>query len=331
MIRRGIGTATMFYPIAPAGPSACFFKMDEDGSGVLYTGTADIGQGSVTVLKQLVCEAMGLTLEKVEVVYGDSKMAPYDRGPVGSRTTFVTGNAVLNACKEAQKMLYAAAGELLRVNPKALETKDNMIYVRNYEEGCVSVAKAASYALNKKGTPIVGCGVYDPYIVPISPERGHGKQYGTHAFATQIAVVDVDDETGAYKVRKIYAAHDCGVAINPMFVEGQIQGATAQGVGFASFEEMVQKEGKVMNPQFTDYIVPTMLDTPTIEVGIVERPDPEGPMGAKGVGEPAIMPTAPAIANAIYDAVGVRITDLPITPEKVFMALREKKNAQKAR
>ena len=155
-------------------------------------------------------------------------------------------------------------------------------------------------------------------------ETGHGKPYGAYVFATQIAEVEVDTETGEFEVLKITAVHDCGQAINPMFVEGQIEGGVAMGLGFGTMEEMVVEQGRVRNPQFTDYIMPTALDVPQIVTRIVERPEPSGPFGAKGIGEPALLPTAPAIVNAIQNAVGVRIRSLPATPEKILTALEEK-------
>jgi CO/xanthine dehydrogenase Mo-binding subunit len=155
-------------------------------------------------------------------------------------------------------------------------------------------------------------------------ETGHGKPYGTYVFAAQIAEVEVDTETGEVEVLKITAVHDCGTAINPMLVEGQVEGGVAMGVGFAMMEEMVVEQGRVKNPQFTDYIVPTALDVPVIVTKIVERPEPTGPFGAKGIGEPSLLPTAPAIVNAIQDAIGVRIRELPATPERILKALEEK-------
>lgn len=324
MIHRGCGLAAMFYPIAPSGVSGCFVKVDMDGTGVLYTGTVDIGQGSATVLTQIAAETLGMTMDKLSIVCGDSKFAPYDRGPVGSRTTYAAGNAVVLACTDARDQIFAAVSQMLGVAPDGLTAHDDRVYIRSFEEASVSIAEAVTYSFNRLGKAVLGRGSYSPFVRPISRETGHGKQYGTHVFATQIAVVSVDDETGAYRIEKLYAVHDCGTAVNPMLVHGQIHGGAGMGVGFAKYEEMVLDHGKVKNNQFTDYIIPTALDMPEIVSEFVERPESTGPYGAKGVGEPAILPTAPAIANAIYDAVGVWVTDLPITPEKIYMALRQK-------
>ena len=329
MIRRGRGLAAMFYPIAPTGVSACFVKVNADGSAVLYLGTTDIGQGSTTVLPQIASETLGISMDQISIVSGDSKLAPYDRGPVGSRTTYATGNAVMMACNEAKETLFLAASHILNVNLGGLRSRNNRIYIEGFEEESISVAQAAKYAFEKLGTAILGRGSFNPYIRPISKETGHGKQYATHVYAAQVAIVDVDDETGAFSVRKIYAVHDCGRAINPALVHGQIHGGTGMGIGFARYEEMVLQEGKVRNNQFTDYILPTAKDVPPIVSEYIERSEPTGPYGAKGVGEPAILPTAPAIVNAIFDAVGVWVLDLPVTPEKVYLALRKKESGNK--
>lgn len=170
----------------------------------------------------------------------------------------------------------------------------------------------------------VGSGSFTPAITPLDPVTGHGKPFPAYVYATQIAEVEVDTETGYYEVLNLIAVHDCGKAINPLLTEGQIEGGIGNGIGYAMFEEMIVKDGKVVNSQLTDYIVPTALDMPNIITEIVERPEPTGVFGAKGIGEPSLMPTAPAIANAIQDAVGIKIRELPITSEKIYFALQEK-------
>jgi CO/xanthine dehydrogenase Mo-binding subunit len=162
----------------------------------------------------------------------------------------------------------------------------------------------------------------------MDPETGQGKPFSTYVYATQIAEVEVDTETGQVDVLRVVAAHDCGTAINPMLVEGQVQGGVAMGLGFALSEEMVFENGVQANPGLTDYLLPTMSDMPPVDVVIVDNYDPTGPFGAKGVGEPTLVPTAAAVLNAIYDAVGVRLYSLPATPEKVLRALQGKQTAQ---
>jgi CO/xanthine dehydrogenase Mo-binding subunit len=181
------------------------------------------------------------------------------------------------------------------------------------------------------GQPPIGSASFNPATVALDPETGQGKPFATYVYATQIAEVDVDDETGEVEVIRIAASHDCGTPINPMLVEGQVEGGISMGVGFALQEEMLfDSQGRLINPNLTNYIMPTSLDMPKVEVDIVDSFDPTGPFGAKGVGEPTCVATAAAIMNAIHDAVGVRITSLPATAEKVHAALKAKR-AQETR
>jgi CO/xanthine dehydrogenase Mo-binding subunit len=184
----------------------------------------------------------------------------------------------------------------------------------------------AYHAQVAKGQPPIGSASWNPPTVAMDPDTGQGKPFNTYVYATQIAEVEVDDETGEVEVLRIAAAHDCGTAINPMLVEGQVQGGIAMGIGFALQEEILFDDaGRQVNPNLTNYIMPTSLDMPEIEVDIVESYDATGPFGAKGVGEPTSVPTAAAIMNAIYDAVGVRIASLPATAEKILAAIKAKR------
>jgi CO/xanthine dehydrogenase Mo-binding subunit len=176
------------------------------------------------------------------------------------------------------------------------------------------------------GQPALGSASFNPSTVALDPQTGQGKPFATYVYATQIADVMVDDETGEVQVLRVVASHDCGVPINPMLVEGQIEGGISMGIGFALQEEMLfDSKGLQRNPNLTNYIMPTSLDMPEIEVDIVSNFDPTGPFGAKGVGEPTAVPTAAAIINAIYNAVGARVYSLPATPEKVLAAIKAKK------
>lgn len=326
MKKRGKGIATMFYPIgftAYPNPGAATIKVNEDGSTVLFIGTTDIGQGSTTVLAQIAAEELGIEFEKISVVSADTLITPYDIGTVASRVTYIVGNAVQRAAKAAKQILFEAAAEELKINAEGLEAKDGMIFAKNFPQRHISIAKAALIAYKIKGKPVIASDSFNPVTTMLDPETGHGKPYGAYVFGTQLAEVEVDTETGQYHVLKIVAVHDCGKAINPMLVEGQIEGGVAMGLGFGCMEEMIVKDCAIKNPDFTNYIIPTALDVPEIITGIVERPESTGPFGAKGVGEPSLLPTAPAIVNAIRDAVGVGITDLPVTPEKILMALKK--------
>ncbi|OGA03958.1 MAG: hypothetical protein A2W68_06780 [Betaproteobacteria bacterium RIFCSPLOWO2_02_64_14] len=326
MKRRGRGIACMWYPIGftvAANPSAATVKVNEDGTATLLTGTVETGQGALTVLGQIAAEALGISTEDVHVVSGDTDTTPMDTGAIASRTTYVTGNAVRLAAEEACKILFDVAGPMLGVRPDQLEMRDRKIQVKNFPQRSLPLGEVAYHAQAVKGRPAIGSATWNPPTVPMDPETGQGKPFNTYVYATQIAEVDVDDETGEVEVIRIAAAHDCGTAINPMLVEGQIEGGIAMGIGLALQEEILfDSQGRQINPNLTNYIMPTSLDMPAIEVDIVDSYDPTGPFGAKGVGEPTSVPTAAAILNAIHDAVGVRITSLPATAEKVLAAIK---------
>ena len=333
MLRKGKGVACMFYPIGYTeypNPSSAFMKVNVDGSAVVYTGATDIGQGSTTVLCQIASEVIGISYSKIRMVVADSCYSPYDSGSVASRVTLMAGNAVKYAAEACRDILFQAAATKFNIivgdsrQAMKIDKENGLVYVDAFPEMSMTIGEAAHFSTLKMGKPVIGSGSFNAVTMKLDPETGHGKPYGTHVFAAQIAVVTVNDETGAYTVDKIYAVHDCGKALNPMLLKGQIDGGICMGVGFACTEDLVTDKGKVKNDQFTDYIIPTAMDMPEIISSFIERHDPIGAYGAKGIGEPSLLPTASAISNAIYDAVGVHIMDLPITPEKIYMALKKK-------
>ena len=335
MKRRGRGIACMWYPIGftvAANPSAAVVKVNEDGTATLLTGTVETGQGSLTVLGQIAAEALGIATDDVHVVSADTDTTPMDTGAIASRTTYVTGNAVRLAAEKARAILCEVAAPMLGVRPDQLEARDRKIQVKGFPQRNLSIGEVAYHSQVVKGQPPIGSASWNPPTVGMDPETGQGKPFSTYVYATQIAEVDVDDETGEVEVLRIVAAHDCGTAINPMLVEGQVQGGISMGVGFALQEEILfDAAGRQINPNLTNYIMPTSLDMPEIEVDIVDSYDPTGPFGAKGVGEPTSVPTAAAILNAIHNAVGVRITSLPATPEKVLAAIKAKRSQPQKR
>lgn len=328
MKKRGKGMGCMWYPIGftvMANPSAATVKVNEDGTATLITGTVETGQGSLTVLGQIAAEELGISTDDVHVVSADTDATPMDTGAIASRTTYVTGNAIQLAAEKAKNILFEVAAPMLGVRPDQLEAKDRRIQVKGFPQSCLPIGEVAAHAQNGAGTPALGSASYNPPTVAMDPETGQGKPFSTYVYATQIAEVEVDEETGEVEVLRIAAAHDCGTAINPMLVEGQIQGGISMGVGMAIQEEMLfDDQGKQINPNLTNYIMPTSLDMPDLEVDIVENFDPTGPFGAKGVGEPTAVATSAAICNAIYDAVGARIYNLPATAEKVLAAIKSK-------
>jgi len=323
MKKTGRGVACMWYGVW-GGPSVAVVKLDTGGNATLITGEVDVGQGSDTILCQIIAEELGIPLERVNVVSGDSDAMLHAGGTAASRVTYMGGNAVRRAAAEVRRKIFAVAAEWLHATPEALEAKDGEIYVRGASEKSISFANVAVSIMEKEG-PIVATAHFSSSTTQINAETGQGDPFQTYVYATQIADVEVDTETGVVKVLRIVAAHDVGKAINPAFVEGQISGGIAFGLGQALTENIVIEKGRTLNPNFTDYLIPTSADIPEMQTIIVEENEPSGPFGAKFVGEPPSLPTAPAIINAIYDAVGVRIKDLPATPEKILQALKEKK------
>ncbi len=299
-------------------------KVDDFGRVTLLTGSTEIGQGSDAILAQIVAEELGVALNEVTVVNNDTAITPWDVGTHASRTTFIAGKAAIVAAREAKRQILETASELLKAPVESLELREGQVRVSGHPEQSVSLSKVVrARHFRDAGQAVIANGWYDPPNEML--DRGfHGNISAAYGFGAQAAEVEVDTETGEVRVLKIVAAHDVGRAINPMYVEGQIEGGIHMGLGYALTEELQVREGRVQNPGFLDYRVPTALDMPAIETHIIETDDPEGPFGAKGVGEMGVTPTAAAIANAVYDAVGVRITSLPLTPEKVLRALKEK-------
>lgn len=325
---RGKGIAVMHEMTATPATSSCFIKLNEDGTAEVQTSSVEIGQGCHTVLAQIAAEELGLKMEDVRIVGPDTDLTPYDHGVSSSRTTFFTGNAVKAAAADTKRQLVEIAAELLEANPLDLEVHQGMIYVKGSPERNISVKqvpKGGSYF--GKGKPIIGRGTFNvPDATPLDRETGQGANPAVFwMYAAQAVEVEVDQETGKVNVLRIASAHDVGKAINPAACEQQIEGALSIGIGTTLMEELKFEGGRVLNPNFTDYKMPTSLDMPEMIPILVETIHERGPYGAKGMGEPALAPTAPAIGNAIYDAVGVRIRDLPITPDKVLKGLKEKK------
>ncbi len=334
---RGIGMAGFIHTgsgsiVAQGGSfSAAFIKVEYDGSVDLMTGVPDVGQGSDTTLALIAAEELGVHVEDVRVHAGDTAITPSTLGVRGSRETFVAGNAVKLAAQQAKLQLLERAAPLLDVKKDELDVAGGKIYVTSNPARFVTVAKAASKPRFDRasafpmGVPVLASACYvDPISEPSDQATGYGNVSAAWVFGTQVAEVEVDVETGQVTVLQVVAAHDVGKAINPMAIEGQLEGSIAQGVGMALSEDVVWEEGRVLNQQLSDYKLATTLDVPKVTTILVETNDPYGPFGAKGVGEAGLVPTAPAIANAIYDAVGVRIRELPITPEKILTALRKK-------
>ena len=291
------------------GPGGVYVAVHEDGSVRIFHGSMDI-TGTDTMISQIVAEILTVPYESVTIRRGDTDSAPYSTGSGGSVVTFTMGNTAKLAAEDAHRRILELASERLNTNVDNLELRDGGVHVVSADPPkSILLGELAAYSLSTTGGPIVGKGSF-------------ARQASTPALAAQIAKVEVDPDTGRTRVLKLVASQDVGFAINPMAVEGQIEGGTVQGYAWAMMEEMQYGEDGNINPGFVDYRVPTSADLPTVESVIVEVPAPNGPYGAKGVGEPPITPTLATMANAVKDAVGVRINELPIKPEKVVQALK---------
>lgn len=304
--------------------TAAIVKVFEDGTATLLTGATDIGQGSNTTLAQIAAEGLGITVDDITVVSGDTEVTPFDFGTYSSRVTFISGNAVKAAAEDVNRQLFAFVAEQLEANASDLMARDGRIHVKGSPDKGMAFSEAVKGCLYSKEFHVIGKGLYTTPTVMINQETYEGHSSPAYGFGADIAEVEVDRETGQVRVLSMAGAHDCGRAINPMHAEGQLEGSAFQGLGQILYEELMTERGQVMNPSFLEYKLPTTLDVPEIRTELVEQPDPGGPYGAKGMSEGSIIAPSPAIANAMYHAVGVRLKELPITPEKVLKALEER-------
>jgi len=369
---RGLGIGCSHYVSGAANSiirsdmphSTVNIKIDRDGGVIVYTGAAEIGQGSDTMTAQIAAETLGCSLARVKVVAADTDLTPIDIGSYSSRVTFMAGNATLRAAEEVKKQIASAAARKMKCPPDELVFRDDEVYRRDLGgEGARATHSEASASGRVEGQilrgslqqkrkdegpkdwmtfeeavvaaidfhgALTGTGSYAP-----PPEARGGKHKGAgvgpspaYSYAAQVAEVSVDEETGEVTVHKVWAAHDCGRALNPVSVDGQIIGSVWMGLGQALEEEMVWKDGMLMNPGLLEYRSPSAIESPEVEPIIVESIDPEGPFGAKECSEGSLAATIPAIANAIHDAVGIRLRECPFTPERVLTALRAQNKAK---
>jgi len=307
-------------------------SVGDHGQVYLFSGESELGQGCKTVMAQIVAEELGICLEDVVVPDLDTDFSPHSLGAYADRTTHIGGNATRLAAIDAREQLFEFAAEMLEADPGDLVAQDRKIFPKGSPQRAVSFLEVAKRSwFHTGGKEIVGRGSWDPPSVPPDPETQYGNVSSAYTFGAQIAEVEVDPKTGKVTILNFAAAHDVGKAINPMAVEGQLEGALVQGAGYGLMEDMVGIDGRIYNPNFLNYRLPTILDISPMKIMMVESNDPVGPYGAKGVAEPALVATAPALANAIYHAVGVRITNLPVTPQKILAALKDKERREKRR
>ena len=305
-------------------------KIDRGGGVTVFCGSIDIGQGSDSVLAAIVAEVLGISMARVIVVTADTDLTPVDLGSYSSRVTLMTGNAAIAAATPLREMILAAVGERLELSSEVLDMADDRVFWTEDSTQGLSFDEAIQLAEAKFGT-LGSVGSYTP------PRRGgpyKGSGVGpspAYSFTACVAEVTCDLETGIYEVDQLWLAHDVGKAINPLLVIGQVEGSAYMGLGEAMMEEQIFRRGLHKIPSMLDYKSPTTLETPKIETFLIETLDPEGPYGAKEAGQGPLLPVAPALANAIYNATGVRVDEVPITPEKVLKGLLKKARGEQAR
>jgi 4-hydroxybenzoyl-CoA reductase subunit alpha len=335
---RGIGIAASSY-ISGAGlpiywnnmpHSGVQIKIDRGGGVAVFCGSVDIGQGSDSVLAYVVAELLGIKPKDIRVVTADTDLTPVDLGSYSSRVTLMTGNAAIEAATKLRNILFEAAAEKLKVPPESLGAKGRVIYCEDDENRTLPFVEVVQMAEVKHGT-LGAVGSYTPHIQ-------HGKYKGSgvgptpaYSYSACVAEITADVETGEYTVDKLWLAHDTGKAINPLLVIGQVEGSAYMGLGEILMEEQVFRKGLHKIPSMLEYKSPTTLETPEMKTILIETLDPNGPFGAKEAGQGPLLPIMPAVANALFNALGVRIDEVPATPEKILRALELKARGEEPR
>lgn len=333
--RRGVGVAAAMHvsgnrTLGNWDGATIVLRISEDGRATVVTADCDMGQGAYTMLAQLCAHELGLPLDHVTVAVPDTDIAPYGIGSLASRVTIVAGNAVVRAAREARGKLLALAAERLRAPASELRCADGAVHALADPAQRVTYAELARlHVFRHGGEELQVRATWDAPTV-MHDERYYGNIAPAYSFAAQAVEVEVDTQTGQVRVLDTFVSDDCGKALNPLAVHGQTSGAAVQAMGWALYEQLLLEDGRPVNGNFADYTMPTADAVPDIRTGIVESNDPNGPHGAKGASECAIVPGAGAIANAVHHAIGVRITSLPITPQKVLAALRAQQEASHA-
>ena len=332
--RFGIGIAASHYGncLGAAGwamdGAAAKIQIRRDGSVTLAYGLSEMGQGANTVITQMAAEVLGIAPERIIVLDTSTDLVP-DSGPgVASRNVIMTGNAIRNAASQIVPVLKSAAAEMLETDPDHIELRNDV--AEDTDSGnSVNFNDLANH-LFISNRPMDALGWWHVPPLKYDPETGVGEAYFTYSYATHIALVKVDSLTGLIQVEKVWAAHDIGRAINPAGLEGQVDGGVAQGIGWALTEHFQMENGSVITPNLSTYLIPTTADVSQVQTILVEDPEPLGPWGAKGIGEPAVIPTGAAIANAVSEAIGAPMDSLPMTPEIVLNALEQSSGVEQA-
>ncbi|MBX3395636.1 MAG: xanthine dehydrogenase family protein molybdopterin-binding subunit [Phycisphaerae bacterium] len=320
--RRGVGMSVICFGLGYGDgfpdASRATVRFSTGGRLEVYTGGVEYGQGLITIMAQIAAEELGLATNDVDVVWADTDRTHESGSSSATRQTYFTGNAVKIAASELREQVLDVAGRVLQVHPHELDLVSGAVVGRFDRQINMPLREVVS-AARERGYSLTGEGIFKPRTVCENFETGQSpRSFITYLFASHIAQVVVDVETGEVRVERYIACHDVGRAINPQSVAGQMVGGATQGIGMALMEEVVMKEGRMLNPNFTDYILPTFRDVPEIETVILEHDDPGGPFGARGVGEPPLIAAVPAVLGAIGDAIGVMPDRLPCTPQRVW-------------
>lgn len=336
--RRGVGMAAAMHvsgnrTIGNWDGSTVALKVNEDGRVVVHSSESDMGQGAMTMLSQVVSHELNIPLSHVHVVAPDTDVSPFCIGSLASRVTMAAGNAAILAGRQVRDKLFELAAQELQVPADTLEIAEGAVRVRGEPDRKLTLAELGRlHVWRHGGEGLQVSATWDAQTV-MHDANCYGNIAPAYSFAAQAVEVEVDTETGQVTVIDSFVSDDCGKALNPTAIHGQTNGATVQAIGWTLYEQLQLEGGRLMNGNFADYTMATAEAVPMLRGGFVESNEPNGPYGAKGASETAILPGAPAIANAVYDAIGVRIHDLPITPEKILAALRqmhEKKEAPHA-
>jgi nicotinate dehydrogenase large molybdopterin subunit len=323
--RYGWGVASMFYGIGLTGlpnPGFCRIEAHDSGDFTLYLGCGDMGQGSATTMTQIASEVLRSTPEKIHLMIGDTDLCPDSGTSTASRVTYIVGRSVQLASENLRELLRESTAPILGIAKEEVVLDKGFLYPSEASHQKISISEVVK-KLKNDGISPAGEGTFNPETTPLDIKTGQGSPYGTYSFAAQGALVSADMDTGEVEVLDVVASHDVGRAVNPINVVAQIEGGVSMGLGYGLMEEVVVEEGTIRNPRFSEYFIPTALDVPEVTSLLVECEEPTGPFGAKGVGEPALLPTAPAILNAIAVATGIRIKEIPVTPEKLWRLLKE--------
>ncbi|MFN8664692.1 MAG: xanthine dehydrogenase family protein molybdopterin-binding subunit, partial [Thermomicrobiales bacterium] len=322
---RGKGLACTWW-LTVAGAGGCAIQMNEDGTVVVHTGATEIGTGSVTAgIAQIVAGELGVGMDQVQVLWGDTQGTPMDAGAQGSRTLFNTGQAARRAAENVRSQILKRAADLLEASEADLEIVAGRISVRGVPDRGTTYAELMSQQLWSSG-PVLGNGMFVAETTPYASETITGAlfpYFNAPSFHCHAAEVEVDPETGLVRVLDLVVAQDVGFAVNPLYVEGQIQGGAVQGVGYALTEEIVIEGGQMLNPNLALYKLPTTLEAPVVRPILVEFASEQGAYGAKGVGEPPVVAPAAAIANAVTNAIGAAVHTLPLSPERVYRVIHQ--------